>query len=173
MQGQQHYGKRAKTPNAINIGHPIAYHQIGQQHQQQPIYYGINQAYAGGVYNQQQQQENVGQSHNYHQVPAIPGYSNNYQHIQNIQNQQPQNIYQQNQIKYIYPQQSIPHQQVQKPPMMNQQIIMKNQKIQQKLNIQNQQTHYALTNPNVTQKQVKNMPIVYKLPSLKREKAND
>ena len=82
MYVQQNYGQRAIIPNVINIVQPIAY-------QQQPIYYDQNKVYIGGVYNQQQPKP-VGQSYNYHQVISIPGYTNNYQQIQN---QQLQNIY--------------------------------------------------------------------------------
>ena len=164
MYGQQNYGQRIITPNVINIGQNITYQQFGH-HQQQPIYYNQNQVYIGGVYNQQQK-TNTGQYYNYQQVVANPGYSNNYQYMQN---QQLQNIYQPNQIKNIYQQQSNSHQQAQKTPKMKQQAPMKNQMIQQKPKVQNQQTHYVPTNPNIIQKQIKNIPIVNQSSSIKKE----
>ena len=110
---QQIYGQQVITPNIINIG-PITYQQFGQ-YQQQPIYYGQNQDYIGGVYNQQP--KNVGQSYHYNQVTEIPGYKNNNLQIQNHQLQniyQQQNnqfnLYQQNQYKKIYQQQAVPYQ---------------------------------------------------------------
>ena len=164
---QQIYGQQVITPNIINIG-PITYQQFGQQ----PIYYGQNQDYIGGVYNQKP--KNVGQSYDYHQVTTIPGYENNYQQVQN---NQLQNIYQKNkqfnfyQQKNNYQQQTISPQQA-KIPMMNQQVIMENKMNQQKSKIQqklNEQTFFEFTNPHIIQKQVNNISKFNQFPIIKKE----
>ena len=168
---QQIYGQKVITPNIINI-EPITYQQFGQ-YQQQPIYYGQNQDYIGGVYNQQP--KNVGQSYDYHQVTTIPGYENNYQQVQK---HQLQNIYQNNkqfnfyQQNNIYQQQTISPQQAQKIPMMNQQVIMENQMNQQKSKIQeklNEHTLLEFTNPYINQKQVNNISKFNQFPIIKKE----
>ena len=173
--GQQIYGQGVLASHAINRG-PIIYQQFGQ-YQQQPIYYGQNQNYIGGVYNQQP--KNVEQSYLYNQVSSIPGIKNNYQQVQNnqIQNIYQQqnnqfNLYQQNQYKNIYQQQLISHQQVQKNQMIKQPIVMNNQLIQQKSKIQqipNKQTYFPLTNPQIIQNQVKSVSKVNEFYKIEKE----
>ena len=65
---QKIYGQGVLASNVINII-PITYQQFGQ-YQQQTIYYGQNQNYIGGVYNQQP--KNVEQSYHYNQIIAFP-----------------------------------------------------------------------------------------------------
>ncbi len=158
--GQQMYGQGLIASNSNNIV-PITYQQFSLN-QQQPIFYGQNQGYIVGVYNQQQPL-NLIQSFNYNQYKQIPGYENKYQQLQihqqqNIYHQNNQmKLFQQNQNKNIYQQQAISHQHDQNSPIINQPIVMKNQMIQQNSNIQNQQTIFAFTNTHIIQKQVKNI----------------
>ena len=60
--------------------------------------------------------------------------------------------------------------------MMQQQIVMKNQMIQQKSKIQqkpNDQKVFAFTNPNIMQNQIKNIPKVNEFPIIKKEAVLD
>ena len=158
MYGQQNYGQRAIIPNVINIVQPIAY-------QQQPIYYDQNKVYIGGVYNQQQPKP-VGQSYNYHQVISIPGYTNNYQQIQN---QQLQNIYPNNNQLNLYQQVQTKNIQQQLDISMNKKVVFENKQFQQKSKIQNNQIYSTFINLNIKQNQVNSISRDNKNPTIKKE----
>ena len=146
MYNQQNNGKMDITQNVKNLqGQP----EINQQfyhHEQQQTYYNQNQSYIEGIYNYQQP-EYLDQIYNYYKDPEVHENSNNYQ--QN-ENQQLNNIYQQN----VYEYQSIPYQQVQEIPNMNQAL-------------------YAYTNQNIIQEQFNSMPIDNQIQSIKKENILD
>ena len=142
--GQQMYGQGLIASNSNNIV-PITYQKFSQNYQQ-PIFYGQNQCYIVGVYNQQQPL-----NLDYNQYTTIPGFENKYQQLQNHQQQNiyhqnnQMKLFQQNQNKNIYQQQALSHQH------------------------ENHQTLFAPKNPHIIQKQVNNISQINQLPLIEKQ----